>query len=110
MGEPDVPVTIDAGRETLKGSSELRNQSSSPTPFVVAVILNWNQCDDTLACLESLDRIDYSRLGVVVVENGSTDDSESRLRETRPDLSIIRTEVNLGFAGGCNLGIEHAIA
>ncbi|MCA9962369.1 MAG: glycosyltransferase family 2 protein, partial [Anaerolineales bacterium] len=45
----------------------------------------------------------------VVVDNGSTDDSVSQLRAVFPDLDIIETKQNLGFAGGNNVGIEYAL-
>jgi hypothetical protein len=46
--------------------------------------VNWNGWPDTVACLESLLKSDYARLSVVVVDNGSTDDSVSTIREAPP--------------------------
>jgi GT2 family glycosyltransferase len=46
----------------------------------------------------------------VVVDNGSSDDSAKRLRAQYPEVQVIETGKNLGFAGGCNLGIRHALA
>ena len=45
-----------------------------------------------------------------MVDNGSTDGSVAGLRELFPDLEIIETGANLGYAGGCNVGIETAQA
>ena len=109
MGELRAPTAGDAEAGTRGASVEVRADDHRHSPLVIAVLLNWNGCDDTLACLRSLDGLTYERFDVVVVENGSTDDSETRLREAHPDLQIVRTDVNLGFAGGCNLGISRAI-
>jgi GT2 family glycosyltransferase len=52
-------------------------------PFVAAIVLNWNGWRDTLACLESMMRLDYprDRLGIVVCDNGSDDGSVQRVRD-----------------------------
>lgn len=47
---------------------------------------------------------------VIVVDNGSTDDSVARIRGAYPDLLLLESEENLGFAGGNNLGIRYALA
>jgi GT2 family glycosyltransferase len=73
------------------------------------VLLNWHGWRDTLACLASLRRLDYPRFVVVVVDNGSTDESVARFRESAPDVEVIETGVNLGFSRGCNAGIEVAL-
>jgi GT2 family glycosyltransferase len=74
---------------------------------VCTIVLNWNGWRDTAACLASLQRLRYDNNHVLVVDNGSTDDSVSHLREQFPSIEIIETEYNLGFAAGCNVGIRH---
>jgi len=46
---------------------------------------------------------------LVVVDNGSTDDSVVQIRQAFPDVAIFEAEKNLGFAGGCNLGTRRAL-
>ncbi|MGE4345519.1 MAG: glycosyltransferase family 2 protein, partial [Geoalkalibacter sp.] len=46
---------------------------------------------------------------VLIVDNGSTDSSESILRERFPDVGVIQSGTNLGFAGGNNIGIRYAL-
>ena len=46
----------------------------------------------------------------IVVDNGSTDDSVSLIRTTFPDVLVLETRKNLGFAAGNNVGIRHALA
>jgi GT2 family glycosyltransferase len=72
---------------------------------LIAVVLNWNGGDDVLAALASLDGID-----TVCVDNGSSDGSADRIAERFPRVDLIRTGVNLGFAGGNNVGIRRALA
>src|ERR1700747_2146681 len=76
---------------------------------VEIVVLNWNGWRDTVQCLTSLRRLSYDDFRIIVVDNGSTDDSVQQIRQKFPDVSIIEAGANLGFAGGCNLGIRHAI-
>ncbi|MCK4933979.1 MAG: glycosyltransferase family 2 protein [Simkaniaceae bacterium] len=80
------------------------------TPKIFIIILNWNGMQDTLACLESVQNIDYENFFSIVVDNGSTDDSVSSIREKSESVYVIETHENLGFAAGNNVGIEHAIA
>jgi len=72
---------------------------------LVAVVLNWNGGDDTLAALASL-----ADLPVVCVDNGSTDGSPDAIAAQFPHVELIRTGVNLGFSGGNNVGIRRALA
>ena len=71
---------------------------------LVAVVLSYNGREDTLAALESLRGID-----TVVVDNGSTDGSADAVAEQFPDVELVRAGVNLGFAGGNNVGIRRAL-
>ncbi len=84
--------------------------------MVVCVVVNWNGWRDTLACLETLACQTAQPLHVVVVDNGSTDDSVERvsawIRQPRSCLavfSLVQSTANLGFARGANLGIERAL-
>lgn len=75
------------------------------------IILNWNGADDTLMCLDSLSRADGSFF-VVIADNGSTDDSISRIKEyisaSSMDITLLEMNANLGFARGNNKGIAYA--
>jgi hypothetical protein len=77
--------------------------------LVYIVILNWNGWRDTIDCIDSCQKLSYPRFRILVVDNGSTDDSESRIRERFPEIEILQTGSNLGFAGGNNVGIRHAL-
>jgi GT2 family glycosyltransferase len=79
-------------------------------PKVGIVILNWNRADDTIACVQSLRRMQYANYEVVLVDNASHDDSVSRLRTAFPEIHLIANRENLGFAQGNNVGIAHLLA
>jgi GT2 family glycosyltransferase len=71
------------------------------------VVLSWNGRDDTLACLRSLSADQRGR--TVCVDNGSADRTADAVRSEFPDVALIETGANLGFAGGNNAGIRHAL-
>ena len=61
-------------------------------------------------CLDALKGCLYDSLTIVVVDNGSTDDSVSQIRAAHPEVLLLESKRNLGFAGGNNIGIRHALA
>jgi GT2 family glycosyltransferase len=73
-------------------------------------VLNWNGYDNTSVCLWSLQQLHYANHEVIVVDNGSTDDSVSRIRSEFPSVHLMETGRNLGFSGGCNVAIRYALA
>jgi len=79
-------------------------------PKVIVIVLNWNRPDDTLRCIQSIKRSDYKNMQIVVVDNGSSVELYTRLRAALPDVEFLRSEVNLGFAKGNNLGLRYALA
>ncbi len=78
-------------------------------PKIIVVILNWNRPADTLECLHSIQKVDYSNYEIIVVDNGSTDDSIAQIRHHFPTISILENGQNLGFAEGNNRGMVEAI-
>jgi GT2 family glycosyltransferase len=84
-------------------------RTSDVCPNVALIILNWNGWKDTLECLDSVQKIKYPNFRVLVVDNGSSDESVSQIRQAFPDVAILETGKNLGYAGGNNAGIAHAL-
>ncbi len=111
LGTPDIPA------------------AEVTTPSFGVVVLNWNNARETMSCVEALDAADLPPNHVVVVDNGSTDDSVERLEAWAdehwmwrmragtasenvesagtPWLIIARAGANRGFAGGNNVGIRY---
>ncbi len=82
---------------------------SNAQPNVAVIILNWNGLDDTLDCLRSLRESTTPRLQVIVWDNGSREDPAAALAAF-PEVTLLRSAENVGFAAGCNRAAEHALA
>lgn len=88
--------------------------ATAPIGRVAIVVPNWNGADRLRPCIRSLAAQHHDHFEIVVVENGSTDDSRAVLGELTAEAAPIRLTVlhnvtNLGFAGGVNRGIRHAL-
>jgi GT2 family glycosyltransferase len=79
-------------------------------PKVFVLVLNWNGQTDTIECLESASKIEYSNYQTIVIDNGSIDDSVPIFKEKFPKIKLLETGENLGFSGGNNVGIEYALS
>ena len=73
------------------------------------IVLNWNGKDDTLSCLRSVRAQENVVVHIMLVDNASTDLSVSAVRESFPEAEVIQTGANLGYAGGNNVGLKHAL-
>jgi len=80
-----------------------------PHPKVTAIVLNWNNYSDTAECLSNLTEMSYPNFEILLLDNGSTDDSGERLAQEFPDVRTTYNAENLGFPGGVNVGIREAI-
>jgi GT2 family glycosyltransferase len=90
-------------------NAERVTDARTTAPRVTAVVLNWCNEHDTLECLDSLGRQDYSALTILLVDNGSPDGSGARLHARYSSLPFLQTGENLGYAGGNNRGMKHAL-
>lgn len=82
---------------------------SVPTKLIFCILVNWNNWKDTIECVESCHKLNYYNTRILIIDNGSTDGSEEVLREQFPNIELIQTGRNLGFAGGNNVGIRYAL-
>ncbi|TFD29216.1 glycosyltransferase [Cryobacterium lyxosi] len=75
---------------------------------VSVVLVNFRGADDTIECVRGLQALnwDSALLEIVIVENGSGDDSLTRLKQLGNDVTLVESTENLGFTGGCNLGVS----
>lgn len=72
------------------------------------VLLNYNNWQDTIECVNSLNKSGVGSSNILIIENFSTDNSKNKLREEIPDVKVIYSGKNLGFTGGNNVGIKYA--
>jgi len=78
-------------------------------PWLVAiVIINWNNAPDTIECLRSLVNLLYANYKVIVVDNGSKDNSLEMISRAFPDIVMIKFADNKGYGAGCNSGLRYA--
>ena len=70
------------------------------------ITVNYNGLKDTCVLIDSITF--NEDMEVIVVDNGSTENEASVLQEYYPNIKVIRSDKNLGFAGGNNLGIKAA--
>lgn len=77
-------------------------------PFVSIISINYNTTAVTCEMLESLKKISYKNFEVIIVDNASIENPEKVLQLNYPEVKFIRSEVNLGFSGGNNLGLTKA--
>lgn len=77
-------------------------------PLVSIIILNYNAGKLLLDCLESICKITYSNLEIIVVDNASKDQSHLNAKEKFPKIRIIENKDNLGYCEGNNVGIRQA--
>ncbi len=78
------------------------------TPLVSVISVNYNGLELTCRMVDSLLRWNTVPTEIIVVDNGSRRDEAAELRRLYPMLTVLRSERNLGFAGGNNLGIRAA--
>ena len=77
---------------------------------IYPIIVNWNLATETIPCIESLLAAGATAGQIVVVDNGSQDDSVAQLTARfASQIHLIVHPTNLGFAGGNNIGIQWAL-
>lgn len=76
--------------------------------LVSVILVNFRGADDTTEAVRGLRQLNWPQenLEIVVVENGSGDDSLEKLRLLGGDIVLVESKKNLGFTGGCNLGVS----
>jgi len=102
---------IDAKKE--KYNKRLYNLSIDDMkfPLVSIIVLNYNGKEIIRSCLNSILRSDYSNFEVILVDNGSTDDSIEQVEKLFGldfRVKIVRNDRNLGYCEGNNIGIHYA--
>lgn len=78
-------------------------------PLVHILVLNYNGAIDTIECVKSLNNIKYDNYKIIVIDNKSTDNSLEILEKYKSNYILIKSEHNLGYAGGNNIGIRYAL-
>lgn len=77
-------------------------------PMVSIIILNYNQIKVTCEFLDSTKLLTYPNFEIILVDNNSNENPKELIENNYPEVKLIRSETNLGFTGGNNLGIKAA--
>lgn len=84
----------------------MKTKLSTQFPLVSVITVDFNQHTVTDELLNSIEELDYPNIEVIVVDNGSEIPFSSFESRAIANLKIVRSDENLGFAGGNNLGIN----
>ncbi len=103
------PKSIEEEASELVELYDSPRQRNHTHPKVAAVVLNYRTARDTVLALRSIESSVRPIDSLYVVDNGSGDQSAVLLRRNLRSGVLIESEINLGFSGGCNLGIERAL-
>lgn len=74
--------------------------------LISIIIPNWNGKEFLKKCLDSIECIHYRNIEIIFVDNASSDGSCEFVESNYPSVKIIKSDKNLGFAEGCNIGFE----
>jgi GT2 family glycosyltransferase len=77
---------------------------------IAIIILNWNTYQYTHNCIISLNYNNFKNFKIIVVDNGSKDNSLDLLKNDFENIKFIKNKINLGFSGGNNIGIRYALS
>jgi GT2 family glycosyltransferase len=84
--------------------------SRENAPLVLIVLLNWNDANETVSAIASIQKMDYPNFRILIVDNASEADSVAVLRAlVREGVELLESPVNTGYTGGCNLGMKRAL-
>ena len=81
----------------------------SKQPLISVVVLSMNKTEDILGCIESIKRLNYHNINIVIVDNGSTDDTPDIIAKAHPDIYLVRNAKNRGICTARNQGWRYAL-
>ena len=76
-------------------------------PLIGIIIINFNNNEDTIECIKSLSDLAYKNYRLYLIDNGSLSPIQFNILPN--NCNYIKLENNIGFAGGCNVGIKQAM-
>jgi len=76
--------------------------------LVSVIIVTWNNVDEVVACLESVESQSHRPIEIIVIDNASHDGTADVVAKDFPHVQLHRNKTNAGFSRGCNQGIDRA--
>ena len=90
-----------------KINNELKNAAKAENnPLISIVILNYNAGDLLIDCIDSIQKSNYKKFEIIVVDNISKDKSHKKCKEKFPNIKLIENSENLGYCEGNNVGLR----
>lgn len=86
----------------------MTNKSNKNNGLVSIITINYNNIDLTCNLIFSIQKNDYQNYEIIVIDNGSTKGDTLKIKRLFPEVKLVFSNINLGFSGGNNLGIEKA--
>jgi GT2 family glycosyltransferase/protoporphyrinogen oxidase len=113
--DDNFAAAIEVTNAILKASrrepmpTEILPEQQPTNPLVYVVILTYNHYEVTQECLASVLQMQYSPYKVILVDNGSSDDTVHNVRNEFPGVEVIENGQNLGVPAGYNIGFQRAL-
>ena len=79
-------------------------------PLVYISLVNWNHAEKTIKCIRCLHQQTYPNYQIVIVDNASSDDSVAQIKAAHPDVLLLRSDTNIGYAGGHEISMRQALS
>lgn len=83
-------------------------KTRSSYPLISIITVNYNYSDITCELIESLNKISYPNIEIIVIDNNSPDDDPIIIKRKYPNIILIENPINYGFAAGNNYGLMRA--
>ncbi len=93
----------------------MKKENNRASASIFIIIVNWNNFSDTVECIDSLLLNKYNNKKIILIDNGSSDNSVQKIREwiklknCDDFITILQIEQNIGFGGANNKGIQYAL-
>ena len=92
-----------------KINNQLKNtEIEENNPLISIVILNYNAGNLLIDCVDSIQKSNYKKFEIIVVDNISKDKSHRKCKEKFPNIKLIENSENLGYCEGNNVGLRIA--
>jgi len=82
-------------------------EAAQDQPLVSIIVVVFNKAELSYACLRSLEQLRHKNIELIIVDNGSTDQTASLLNRLEGNIKILRQQENLHFLRGCNLAFDN---
>ncbi len=95
--------------QKIKTMEDITQVGKETTSQIYAVLLAFNNYEDTHECIQSLIDSEFPDLKIVLVDNGSTDQTPEKIRVNFPEVLVFENQQNLGVPAGYNVGFNYAL-